>query len=243
MSRQQSSSGPPEQEMVTVAVLPPRLPKGMAPPTGLGAADTFSWDEAINWQHNDPYEDPNAPPRKKSFLKKIGLTGERTRAHPDLPPFIMRQIPYDRWRKHYAKDADGNYRGTHAPAEDCLLKPNDVAKWRLGAPKTKADMWTRGTEALPVYHEAQAEGQAPAYSVDYDGPPSEEPTLDDEMRRPRYDSSASAYTSDYPAKSTIIDGKTAAEIIEEARNKPKRTRKDGWKAALKNGANIAMLGN
>lgn len=102
-------------KMVTVAVLPPRLPSGMAPPTGIGAAEAFSWDEGVNWQHNDnaKQEDPS---RRKSFMRKVGLTTRRKRAgeEDDLPPFVMRQVPYDTWRKHYAKDKDGNYRGTHA---------------------------------------------------------------------------------------------------------------------------------
>ena len=47
-------------------------------------------------------------------------------------------------------DKDGNYKGTHAPAEDCLLKPEDVQRWRLGDAVTRADKWTRGREALPM---------------------------------------------------------------------------------------------
>jgi len=102
-------------KMVSVAVLPPRLPSGMAPPTGIAAADVVSWDEAINWQHNDNAQE-ETPGRRKSFMRKVGLTTQRKRSveEDDLPPFVMRQIPYDTWRKHYAKDKDGNYRGTHA---------------------------------------------------------------------------------------------------------------------------------
>lgn len=46
-------------------------------------------------------------------MRKVGLTTQRKRAgeEDDLPPFVMRQVPYDTWRKHYAKDKDGNYRG------------------------------------------------------------------------------------------------------------------------------------
>ena len=140
--------------MVSCAVLPPRLPAGMAPPTGIGASECISWDEGINWQHNEPINEKE-PGRRKSLFRKVGITTQRKRAgeEDDLPPFIMRQIPYDTWRKHYAKDADGNYKGTHAPAQDCLLKPDDVQKWRLGEAVTKADKWTRGSQALPVYAE------------------------------------------------------------------------------------------
>jgi hypothetical protein len=111
----QSESSEPIMKTVTVAVLPPRLPSGMAPPTGIGTADCFSWDEAVNWQHNDPATQEE-PGRRKSFMRKVGLTTQRKRAgeDDDLPPFVMRQVPYDTWRKHYAKDKDGNYRGTHA---------------------------------------------------------------------------------------------------------------------------------
>ena len=153
--------------MVSCAVLPPRLPSGMAPPTGTAVAGAISFDESLNWQHNKAVEEGPVS-RRKSLFRKAGLTTQRKRANEedDLPPFIMRQIPYDTWRKHYAKDKDGNYKGTHAPAEDCLLKPDDVEKWRLGAPVTKADKWTRGSEALPVYAEVRAEGTLPEYQHD-----------------------------------------------------------------------------
>ena len=174
-ARTQSSSGPPAQQMVSVAVLPPRLAPGVAPPTGIGAAEAFSWDEAINWQHNDPIKEEEEVGKTKRFFRKAGITTQRTKLNPDLPPFVLRQIPYDTWRKHYAKDKDGNYHGTHAPAEDCLLKPHDVEKWRLGDPVTKADRWTRGREALPVYAEVNETAAVPEYEHDYDGPPRSDP--------------------------------------------------------------------
>jgi hypothetical protein len=170
-TRTQSASGPATMKTVTVAVLPPRLPAGMGLPTGLGMADAFSWDESINWSHNKPLPKEGEPERKKSFLKKIGLTTERQKANPDTPPFMMREVPYETWRKHYAKDKEGNYRGTHAPAEDCLLKPDDVRKWNAGEAKTYADKWTRGKDALPVYSEVREHGMVPEYEIDYDGPP------------------------------------------------------------------------
>lgn len=93
--RQQSTSGPPTQEFVTVAVLPPRLPEGMAPPTGLGPADIFSWDESINWVHNEKIIKPeNEPKGAKAWIKKAGLTTQRKKAT-EMPPFIHRQVPYD----------------------------------------------------------------------------------------------------------------------------------------------------
>lgn len=119
----QSDSSEPTMKLVSVAVLPPRLPPGMAPPTGIGAADAFSWDESVNWQHNSSIQQEE-PTRRKSFMRKIGLTTQRKRAgeEDDLPPFIFRQVPYDTWRKHYAKDKDGNYRGllAYEPSFRCF---------------------------------------------------------------------------------------------------------------------------
>lgn len=234
----------------------------MAPPTGLGLADAFSYDESLNWQHNEPINEEQ-PGRRKSLFRKVGLTTQRKRAHAedDLPPFVFRQIPYDTWRKHYAKDADGNYRGTHAPAEDCLLKPEDVQKWRLGDPVTKADKWTRGREVLPVYSEVREEGAVPEYQVDHpDVPPHTQyhdpvMTPDDDRLAEFFDGRdtiasaparrqpSSASTSQQPATTTttIADGKTAAEIIAEAEARPKQ--KTTWKQMLSKGAQMAMAGN
>jgi hypothetical protein len=147
-------------------------------------ADAFSWDESLNWSHNAPlHHSTNQPAshsqRKPSLVKKMGLTTKRERANPksDLPPFVMRSVPYDTWRKHYAKDKDGNYKGTRAPAEDCLLLPDDLQKWRFEEGTSYGDKWTRGKEVLPVYEEAAAHPRAPEYEVDYNGPPRDEPTL------------------------------------------------------------------
>lgn len=94
-ARHQSASGPPTQEFVTVAVLPPRLPADVAPPTDLGPADVFSWDESVNWRHNEKIDKPeDKPTGAKKWIKKAGLTTKRKSAS-DKPPFIMRQVPYD----------------------------------------------------------------------------------------------------------------------------------------------------
>lgn len=93
--RHQSASGAPAQEFVTVAVLPPRLPPDMASPTGVGTADAFAWDEAVNWSHNQKIDQtPSDPKGAKKFMKKIGVSTERKKAN-DMPPFIMRKVPYD----------------------------------------------------------------------------------------------------------------------------------------------------
>ncbi|EXJ95273.1 hypothetical protein A1O1_00393 [Capronia coronata CBS 617.96] len=166
----QSDATPPLVKMVSCAVLPPRFLHDIVAPQGVDMYDAFTCRESIGWEHNGPVRDPEHS-RRKSFLRKVGLTSRRERdaAADDLPPFVLRQIPYDVWRKHYAKDKDGNYRGTHAPAEDCLLKPEDVQKWRLDDPVTKADTWTRGREALPVYADVCAEGPVPEYRLDHEG--------------------------------------------------------------------------
>ena len=220
--RQVSISDPPPVPTVTVAVLAPRLPSCAvaAPRTGVAAADVFNWDEALNWRSPPPpppADDPERPaqPRRNSrnnnglsFKKVLPLpTTRRTKANPDLPPFVMRQVPYETWRRHYAKDKDGNYKGTHAPAEDCLLRPHDVERWKFkgeGGEGVEGDpfesRFTRGKEALPVYHEVKEEGLVPGYEADYDPdlqiagnkdghedarndydrPPAEEPILDED---------------------------------------------------------------
>ena len=264
----QSDTAPPSLRMVSCAVLPPRLPAGLAPPTGIAASWAVSYDEALNWQYNNSAEEQE-PSRRKSLFRKAGITTQRKRAggNDDLPPFVMRQIPYETWRKHYAKDKDGNYKGTHAPAEDCLLKPDDVQRWRLGDPVTKADKWTRGKEALPVYSETQAEGALPEYQVDHNNSgqsAGNEPILTpDESRLAEYfdamETSAQAQrsaSSPFPMqqplatvaesrgdgpparRSIIADGKTAEEIIAEAKARGKR--KLTWKEKFSSGVQMTM---
>jgi hypothetical protein len=154
-AREQSLSCPYVMQMVKVAVLPPRLPQPLTAPTGGSGALTFSWDE--------PLPKPGAPECRKPWVKRI-LSTERTGQNPSRPPFIMKEVRYNEWRRHYAKDNNGNYRGTHAPAEDCLLLPHDAERWRLGEATTVADQWTRGKYALPVYgEEKEFEVGLPAY--------------------------------------------------------------------------------
>jgi hypothetical protein len=205
--------------MVSVAVLPPRLPAGMAPPTGLGAADVFSWDESLNWQHNQPAETVN---QKKGFLRKIGLTTQRQRKNPNAPNFVLREVPYDVWRKHYAKNAEGYYRGTHAPAEDCLLKPEDVAKWNAsgGEGGTMGNQFTRGSDALPVYNEVKGDESAPGYEADYEEPARDEMVMNS---GPPQDQKEGGFTA---------DGKTTEEIIAEAKRKGGQSSKTTWKKGL-----------
>ncbi|ETN36314.1 uncharacterized protein HMPREF1541_08591 [Cyphellophora europaea CBS 101466] len=44
--------------------------------------------------------------------------------------FIMKKMPRRDYLKHYAKDDNGRYCGTEAPAEDCILRGEDVGKYR-----------------------------------------------------------------------------------------------------------------
>jgi hypothetical protein len=131
-------------QMVTVAVFLPRLFQLLTPPTGGSGALTFSWDESLRKF--------GAPECRKLWVKRILFT-ERTGRNLNRPPFIMKEVRYNEWRRHYAKDYNGNYRGTHVSAEDCLLLPHDAERWRLGEAITVADQWTRGKYALPVYGE------------------------------------------------------------------------------------------
>lgn len=169
-ARKQSASGPAIVEHVNVAVLPPRVLSERSC-SEAGLQDMFGRGESFG------------PSRRKSSQAertggRKGLLERFTRGSPsqppidsDKPPFIFRTVPYDTWRKHYAKDKDGKYQGTHAPAEDCLLKPDDVLKWRLGEATGQADRWTRGSEVLPVYAEVQALEQVPDYEVEHDEQP------------------------------------------------------------------------
>ncbi|KAJ9651691.1 hypothetical protein H2198_009038 [Neophaeococcomyces mojaviensis] len=226
--RTQPAGGDPVQQLVKVAVVPPRLPPNMAPPTGIGASEAIAWDESINWQHNDDTNKEEEVSKRKQFMRKAGLTTQRKRLHEDVPNFTFREVPYDVWRKHYAKDKDGFYQGTHAPAEDCLLKPEDVAKWRLEAPKTKADQYTRGRDALPVYDEAPSTPEVPAYTEDYD-----RPTRVDSIVPPDDPRRTSSFTA---------DGKTSEQIIREAEEKAKikKSRKESWRGMLRSGVNMTM---
>lgn len=231
--RTQVAGEAPVQKTVKVAVMPPRLPPGMAPPTRVGAADVFSWDEPLNWSHNEKIRDDKTPP-KKDFFGKIGLTTERKKANPNTPNFTFREVPYDVWRKHYAKDKDGNYRGTLAPAEDCILNPDDLLKWRLDEPETEADRFTRGKHVLPVYDQVEQEDAAPTYT---------DASLNEEDAK-RVSSLASSGTPahQHRTSSFTADGKTTEEIIAEAEEKERTKPKLTMKERLKGVARDAIAG-
>ena len=153
-----------------------------------------------------------------------------------------------RWRKHYAKDKHGRYHGTHAPAEDCLLLPPDVEIWRLDDPETKADLWTRGKTALPVYDETQHDDAhtLPEYSETYDGPAPEEARPDAVNWATGSDAVVGvAPARNQKASSFTADGKTSEQIIAEAKEKAaarKADRKGTWKDRIKRGTEVGMMG-
>jgi hypothetical protein len=236
-SVQQSASGPPVQQTVSVAVLAPQAKTdatralggiGLGTGTaGLGGGGVVAWENGgvgsgIDWrakrksstvstnslsrqltntsigsgQGGTGGEEEVSPKqsRRRSFFRRATTAGipitafntspndprpheqrGQSKTNSDRPPFVFKQVPYDVWRRHYAKDASGRYRGTHAPAEDCLLQPEDVERWRFkgeandpALPPNPAEKWTRGSEALPVYSEAREEGTAPEYEFDDD---------------------------------------------------------------------------
>ena len=44
--------------------------------------------------------------------------------------FTMKHIPRGEYLKHYAKDDNGAYIGTEEPAADCILRGDDLIKYR-----------------------------------------------------------------------------------------------------------------
>ena len=61
------------------------------------------------------------PQKKKTFF---------SRRRSENTNFIIRQIPRGEYLKYYAKDDNGAYCGTEEPAKDCILRGNDVQKYR-----------------------------------------------------------------------------------------------------------------
>ncbi|KAF7503378.1 hypothetical protein GJ744_003942 [Endocarpon pusillum] len=53
----------------------------------------------------------------------------------DLDKFVMRRIQRGEYLKHYAKDEQGAYIGTEGPAEDCILRGDDLETYRSGRDK------------------------------------------------------------------------------------------------------------
>ena len=136
------------------------------------------------------------------------------------------------------------FRGDNRPAEDCLLKPEDLQKWMRGDAVTKADTWTRCPEAYtpesnddqqPIDDHPTKTRNYSSLSERFDGR--------DTMNNTQSTSSAGVATPDSTnqRRKTIAGGKTAAEIIAEAKAKPKQ--KMTWKEKFSKGATTAMMGN
>lgn len=206
----------------------------------MGVAGAVGWDVNVNAQHNRLLpKDGEGLSSGKRFLKKAGITLDRKKAHNDMPPFRMRTVPYDVWRKHYAKDKDGNYMGTHAPAEDCLLKPEDVEKWSAEEPETYADTYTRGRRALPGYGDVKdhdfslpeyVDRTEEGYSGDMIGEPecaAEQTVLD-----ARASSSYQAPPGRQRSSGRTMDGKTTEQIIAAASAREANKPKSGWRKLL-----------
>ena len=49
--------------------------------------------------------------------------------------FVIKQIPRGEYLKHYAKDDDGRYCGSEDPADDCILRGQDVQRYRGDGPR------------------------------------------------------------------------------------------------------------
>lgn len=103
--------------------------------------------------------------------------------------------------------------------------PEDVEKWSFGPAETKADLWTRGKAALPVYDQTP-EPTLPTYSATA-------PEIQFTPPAPRQDS-VSSFTA---------DGKTSAQIIEEAKQKKQKGEYNlTFKQKMKNATNYALMG-
>lgn len=102
--------------------------------------------------------------------------------------------------------------------------------WRMGEPETKADLWTRGKVALPVYNDLPEEPCLPEYK-DIDDQPSQE------AQRQASSASAGSFTA---------DGKTSDQIIQEAKEKSEmqkaQPRNKRWKDHAKRGVEWGVMG-
>ena len=61
---------------------------------------------------------------KKSFFS--------SRRKSENSNFVIKQVPRGEYLEYYAKDEEGRYVGTEEPAVDCILKGEDVMRYRRG---------------------------------------------------------------------------------------------------------------
>lgn len=76
----------------------------------------------------------NAPPsdgksKKLSFFHRKSIGGG-SGGKRDKQKFAMRNVTRREYLAHYAKDNDGNFVGTEEPAEDCILRGEDLVRYR-----------------------------------------------------------------------------------------------------------------
>lgn len=272
--RTQPSGGPPVVSTVRVAVLPPRLPPEMHAPAGVGSGEGPGFDEHLNLIHNlkvDPnqsgsvsYQSPTSPtqtqspeittsPPTKAYKSTfLGMRKTPLRAREksnDIPPFVFREVTYEVWRKHYAKDKSGRYRGTDTPAEDCLLLPEDVERWRLGPVQTRADLWTRGRDALPGYTSTdiavEGDPSLPEYSekaLPEEGEaPSDSRVLSPVPSRLQRVDTTSSTTS---TSGFVAEGRTTDQIIRDYQAKHEARKKEDtrWKKVLRTASGYNIMG-
>ena len=74
--------------------------------------------------------------------KKSFFTSRRKSSNAN---FTIKQVPRRDYLKHYAKDDDGKYCGSEAPAEDCILRGEDAAKYCKAAFLYKSHVSTSET--------------------------------------------------------------------------------------------------
>lgn len=70
---------------------------------------------------------------KKRWWRRKSSTSNGSMNNPDN--FVMRKIQRGEYLKHYAKDEQGAYIGTEEPAEDCILRGDDLETYRSGKDK------------------------------------------------------------------------------------------------------------
>ena len=85
-----------------------------------------------------PQEDRFAPgeankKNKRRWWRRRSSTSNGGMNNPDN--FVMRKIQRGEYLKHYAKDEQGTYIGTEEPAEDCILRGDDLETYRSGRDK------------------------------------------------------------------------------------------------------------
>jgi hypothetical protein len=79
----------------------------------------------------------DAPKAKRSIFSR--------RRKSQTENFTMKSITRGEYLKHYAKDDEGKYCGAEAPAEDCILRGEDLIKYRTAVMNFKHEIETAAT--------------------------------------------------------------------------------------------------